>query len=87
MKAQLTPTKIVRQIMREHGKTMIYSNTYKTQRSVKCYAGRDGLDVVNTAMLRRIKRALSRRGVASSAKVLPALGVFRSDSIIVTLPL
>jgi len=39
--SKTTKTRVLRGIMRKYGKNSIFTNLYKTCRTVKCYEGRD----------------------------------------------
>lgn len=43
---QKRPTLVVRSIMRSMGHTMIWTNKYKTMRTVKCWGRSDAMDNV-----------------------------------------
>ena len=54
------PTLIVREVMRKHGKTMIWTNKYRTMRSVKCYSSNKAKDI---KLASAIENALRKAGV------------------------
>lgn len=58
----LQASKIVRAIMKSHGKQRIYNNLYPSMRSVKCFAGDAAVD---NAMCEAISMGLLSQGVAN----------------------
>lgn len=81
----MRPTLIVRQIMRKHNKSRVFTNLYDTCRTVKCYARPSE----NAEMIAEIEETLSKQGVACSVKRIKhvAQGWGPFPSIIVRLPL
>ena len=80
IKSFIRPTQIVRSVMRAHGKNpyMIFTNSYKHCRTVKCYGS-------SVEMVGDIRTALVKAGVkhfSCNSKGNP----FRSDSFIVRIP-
>jgi hypothetical protein len=81
------PTLIVREVMRRFGKTWLYTNKYKTMRTVKCYAGKPRNDI---KMVEAIKRALKKVGIKPEIRQTSYFNErFYSpmESLIVQLPL
>lgn len=74
-------TKLVRQIMRKHGKSTIYTNKHKNTRTVKCYENIRG----NRNMIHEIKTELGKLGIDFSIKKLHNSPY--GNSIIVTVPM
>ena len=54
------PTLIVREVMREHGRRMIWTNKHRTMRSVKCYSGGKAKDM---KLANAIEKALRKASV------------------------
>ena len=83
IKSFVRPTTIVRSVMRAHGKKsyMIWTNTYKNCRTVKCYSrGATPVELIGD-----IRTALIKAGVNDfSIKMRPFSSFFRpADSLIV----
>ena len=86
IKSFVRPTQIVRGVMRAHGKPtyMIFTNSYKHCRTVKCYArGATPVELIGD-----IRTALVKAGVEKfSIKVRPFSSFSRPvDSLIVRIP-
>jgi hypothetical protein len=75
-------TKLIRAIMRKFGRTEIWTNKYKTCRTVKCYVGKR-----NAEMEKSIAKKLGAAGVKFSIKTIPGYAMWARDSFIVTVPL
>lgn len=58
-----TKTRIIRNIMKEHGKKSIYTNKYPTCRTVKCYSR-----APDKALMRDIKTAGKAHGFEVTVK-------------------
>ena len=78
-------TKAVRAIMRKHGKQPVYTNKYKTTRTVKCYAVYAG-NGDDTAMINEIKTELGKLNIEFVVKVTQTYRML-PKSIIVQVPM
>ena len=81
-------TKIVRLVMKMYGRSTIYTNLYKTCRTVKCYAK----DASDFKMIKDIQAMLTLCGIKCTAKRIVRSSrydtCYRSgDSVIIRLPL
>ena len=78
-------TLLVRCLMTAHGKGQIFTNKYKTCRTVKCYSYAGEKDA---ALIKGIKEALTAAGVQHSVKFHDVESYYGSiKSLIVRLPL
>jgi hypothetical protein len=68
--------------MRKFGRTEIWTNKYKTCRTVKCYAGKRDAE-----MEKSIAKKLGAAGVKFDIKIIPGYAIWARDSFIVTVPL
>ena len=80
IKSFIRPTTIVRSVMRAHGHSayMIFTNSYKHCRTVKCYGG-------NNELVGDIRTALVKAGVKDFS-IDSRDNAFRPDSFIVRIP-
>ena len=82
----IRPTQIVRGVMRAHGKfpEMIFTNKYKTSRTVKCYVRPDKTHV---ELIGDIRTALVKAGVVDfNIKIKDAPHWRAANSLIVSIP-
>lgn len=77
-------TLLVRCLMEAHGKDTVYTNKYKTCRSVKCYAGFED----NTALINSITEALNAAKIPFSVNCTASQNHgYTPASLIIRLPL
>ena len=86
IKSFVRPTQIVRSVMRAHGKPtyMIFTNSYKHCRTVKCYSRGNAIELIGD-----IRTALIKAGVQHfkiSTRANSAWGGPGVDSLIVRIP-
>jgi hypothetical protein len=79
----VTATKIIRKVMREHGKTRIYTNKLKNGRTVKCYT--DAI-IIDYDLIADIKKALRDADYDYHVRLLEGDSWSIGDSLIVEVP-
>ena len=82
----IRPTQIVRGVMRAHGKfpEMIFTNKYKTCRTVKCYVRPD---MTHVELIGDIRTALVKAGVVDfDIKIKDSTTWRAANSLIVSIP-
>ena len=91
MATYLPHTRLVRSIMRQFGKTMLYTNSYKSgTRTVKCYASHNRDDAAMLKMLRESLTATGKPFWIKTPKIVVGMPAYyqtrRWDAIIVGFP-
>ena len=88
IKEFVRPTVIVRGVMRAHGKSteMIFTNKYKTCRTVKCYVRGSATELIGDIRTALVKAGVSAFIIRRRSNEFSYRGSFGVDSLIVRIP-
>ena len=86
IKSVVRPTLIVRGVMRAHGKDLVYTNTYPTCRTVKCYFNSPESREALTKDITHVLQAAGVREFKIKTRSPSRSNWHRSGSFIVRIP-